>query len=76
MLLRRERGGTALVVVTGVLDVGDLPVVASLRRRFQRLVVASIVPESQRPILFPGVHVLTATDGDELAGLWNLDAAR
>src|SRR4029077_17331128 len=31
LTLRRARGGTSLVVVTGALDLGDLPYVASLR---------------------------------------------
>ena len=46
LALRRARGGTSLVVVTGVLDTADLPYVAALRRRFDRLVVISIDPEA------------------------------
>src|SRR3954470_10930552 len=42
LTLRRTRGGTSLVVVTGVLDLDDLPYVAALRRRFDRLVVIAI----------------------------------
>ena len=43
--LRRVRGeATSLVVVTGELDVGELPYVAALRRRFDRLVLLSLDP--------------------------------
>ena len=47
LALRRARGGTSLVVVTGVLDRDDLPYVAALRRRFDRLVVVSLDPEQR-----------------------------
>lgn len=75
-LLRRQRAGTALVVVTGVLDEDDLPIAAALRRRFQRLVVVSVDPNASARPPYPGVHVLCGATGDELAGLWNLEAAR
>lgn len=75
-LLRRQRTGTALVVVTGVLDEADLPIAASLRRRFQRLVVVSVTPEPVRRPVYPGIHLLCGRDGDELTGLWNLEALR
>src|SRR5579875_2680001 len=42
--LRRARGGTALIVVTGVADAADLPYLAALRRRFERLVLIGIDP--------------------------------
>jgi uncharacterized protein (DUF58 family) len=70
--LRRVRGGTSLVVVTGELDTEDLPYVANLRRRFDRLVVVSIDPETRVPVEFPGVRVIVAPDADAAAASWNL----
>lgn len=75
-LLRRQRTGTALIVVTGVLDPADLPIAASLRRRFQRLVVVSVAPDPVRLPPYPGIHLLSGSTGEELAGLWNLEALR
>ncbi len=73
LALRRALGGTSLVVVTGVLDPGDLPFVASLRRRFERLVVVSIDPEhSPTPVRFPGVSVIAAVDADTACAAWNV----
>ena len=43
VLLRRDRGGTALVVVTGRLDLDTLPMIAALRRRFDRVMASSMV---------------------------------
>ncbi|MBE7188053.1 DUF58 domain-containing protein [Jatrophihabitans endophyticus] len=77
--LRRSRGGTSLVVVTGALDPADLPHVAALRRRFERLVVVS-VDASERPegarLRFPGVRLVVARNADDAAAAWNHDAAR
>jgi uncharacterized protein (DUF58 family) len=74
--LRGDRGGTALVVVTGVAAEHDIAEAAALRRRFERVVVVSVgsgAPEMQQ---FPGVRVINATDGDDFARAWNLEAAR
>lgn len=70
--LRRTRGGTALVVVTGELAPADLPHVGVLRRRFDRLVVVSIDPEPRPPIDFPGVRVIVAPDATAACAAWNL----
>jgi uncharacterized protein (DUF58 family) len=74
LALRRARGGTSLVVVTGVLDTEDLPYVAALRRRFERLVVVSLDTEQHgaTPARFPGVRVITARDADEAQAAWNV----
>ncbi len=69
--LRRERGGTSLVVVTGALDPDDLPYVAGLRRRFDRLVVLS-VDEHGEPVRFPGVRIIVAADADQACAAWNV----
>jgi uncharacterized protein (DUF58 family) len=76
LALRRARGGTSLVVVTGVLDRDDLPYVAALRRRFERLVVVSVDTERDNPppVRFPGVHVVVARDADAVAAAWNVAA--
>ncbi|MGH8860892.1 MAG: DUF58 domain-containing protein, partial [Jatrophihabitantaceae bacterium] len=76
LALRRARGGTSLVVVTGVLDPDDLPFVAALRRRFERLVVVSVdterTPRSAPVPRFPGVRVIVAQDADEVCAAWNV----
>jgi uncharacterized protein (DUF58 family) len=72
LTLRRTRGGTSLVVVTGELDPADLPYVGALRRRFDRLVVISIDTEHHAPIEFPGVRVIVGKDADEVCLAWNL----
>jgi uncharacterized protein (DUF58 family) len=76
LALRRARGGTSLVVVTGVLEAADLPYVAALRRRFERLVVVSLDTEreSSQPVRFPGVRVIAAADADEVCAAWNVHA--
>jgi uncharacterized protein (DUF58 family) len=70
--MRRAHGGTTLVVVTGEVERADLPYVAALRRRFDRLVVLSIDPERRVPVEFPGVRVIVGTDADEVRAGWNL----
>jgi uncharacterized protein (DUF58 family) len=72
LTLRRTRGGTSLVVVTGELDPADLPYVAALRRRFDRLVVISVDIEHRPAIDFPGVRVIVGKDADEVLAAWNL----
>jgi len=72
LLQRRGRGGTSLVVVTGVLDTDDLAYLAALRRRFDLLVLISIDRELKPPIDFAGVRVIVARDADEACVAWNL----
>lgn len=77
LALRRARGGTSLVVVTGVLDTEDLPYVAALRRRFERLVVISLdtdrsAAKPQAPIRFPGVRIIVADNADQVCAAWNV----
>jgi uncharacterized protein (DUF58 family) len=71
LALRRTKGGTSLVVVTGALDPGDLRFVAALRRRFDRLVVISIDTDPNVPADLPGVRVITAPDADAACAAWN-----
>ena len=71
VLLRRDRGGTALVVVTGSLDPATLPMAAALRRRFDRLIVISMVDRPGRVPVQPGLVVVEASSADELARRWN-----
>jgi uncharacterized protein (DUF58 family) len=70
-LLRRERGGTALVVVTGRLDLETLPLIASLRRRYDHIVVASLISQPTAAPIYPGLTILVARTADELARAWN-----
>ena len=72
LALRRSRGGTSFVLVTGVLDHDDLPYVSTLRRRFDRLVVVSIDPDRTPAPHFDGVRVIVAADADEACAAWNL----
>ena len=74
--LRRDRGGSALVVVTGVLEAESLPPIAALSRRFDHVIVASLVPRPTLPPAYPGVSVLCATTADELAQAWGTWGAR
>ena len=76
MLLRRDRGGTAVVVVTGVLEPPVLPTAAALRRRFDRVIVVSISDRTFRAPVHPGLTVLAASNADELARTWNTRVAR
>jgi uncharacterized protein (DUF58 family) len=71
--LRRERGGTGLIVITGALDTADLPAIAGLRRRFQRIVVVSVTTVPMPPLQFPGVTIISGTSDQELTNAWNLE---
>ncbi len=70
--LRRARGGTALVVVTGAIDLADLPYLAGLRRRFERLVLISVDARGHGPVYFPGVLVIRVPDAEAACAAWNL----
>jgi uncharacterized protein (DUF58 family) len=76
VLLRRDRGGTALVVVTGRLDLDSLPMAAALRRRFDRVVMVSIARDRLRIPIHPGLTVVAAKSADELVQAWNTSVAR
>jgi uncharacterized protein (DUF58 family) len=76
VLLRRDRGGTALVVVTGRLDLNSLPMIAALRRRFDRVVVVSMSPDAMRVPVHPGLTIVAAASADELVHAWNTSVAR
>ncbi|MDT4921550.1 MAG: hypothetical protein QOI15_2452, partial [Pseudonocardiales bacterium] len=56
------------------LERADLPHVAALRRRFDRLIVMSIDPQRRPPVSFPGLRVIAALDADEACTGWNLQA--
>ena len=56
--LRSDRGGSALVVVTGKVDLGTLPAVASMRRRFDRVALVSVDPDPGRVPLQPGLALI------------------
>ncbi len=76
LVLRRATGGTSLVVVTGVLDLAEVPYVAALRRRFERLVVVSLDTEraghDAHSVRYPGVRVIVAEDADQACAGWNV----
>ncbi len=76
LAIRRMSSGTSLVVVTGELDVEDLPYVAALRRRFDRLVVVSVDDEDRGPVRFPNVRIIVGADADAVRAAWNVGLHR
>ena len=74
--LRRDRGGSALVVVTGRLDHESMPLVAAVRRRFDRVIVASMVDRPSHVPATPGIMAVEAATAAEVAARWNLLVAR
>lgn len=75
-LLGGERGGTALVVVTGDLAPEEIPRLAALRRRFGRVIAVSIAPARSGGPSHPALTVVAAATADELAERWNRSVAR
>jgi uncharacterized protein (DUF58 family) len=73
LLLRRLRGGTSLVVITGEPDPDDLPAIVALRRRFDRLVLVSLddSESGRRNADSPHVRVVVAPDADTACSAWN-----
>jgi uncharacterized protein (DUF58 family) len=69
--LRRDRGGSALVVVTGTLEAEALPAMAALARRFDHVVALSIVPRVGPVPAYPGVDVLVGTSAEEVCRSWD-----
>jgi uncharacterized protein (DUF58 family) len=74
--MRRERGGNALVVVTGTVQLDSLPEVAALRRRFDRVIMASVVPRPTPAPIYPGLTILAGTNADEVAEDWEAQVAK
>jgi uncharacterized protein (DUF58 family) len=72
LALRRLRGGSSLIVVTGVLDRADLPFIGLLRRRFDQIVLVSIDVEHPHPMHVPGVRLVVGTDADDARDAWNV----
>ena len=68
--LWRDRGGSALVVVTGALELDTLPSIAALKRRFDHVIVVSVVPRPGPAPVYPGVRVLVVSTADQLAEAW------
>jgi uncharacterized protein (DUF58 family) len=76
VLLRRDRGGAALIVLTGELDLDSLPMVTALRRRFDRVVAISMTDQPTRLPIHPGLTIVEAPTADELVQRWNTGVAR
>jgi uncharacterized protein (DUF58 family) len=76
LALRRERGGNALVVVTGAVQLDALPEVAALRRRFDQVIAVSLVPRPTPAPVYPGLTVLVGTNADDLARAWEAQVAK
>ena len=65
----RRAHGTSLVVITGAVDAADLPHVAALRPRFERVVVIG-VGDAAVPAM-AGVRVIAGRNADAVAAAWN-----
>jgi hypothetical protein len=76
LLLRNRPGATALVVITGELDMSLLPSVGALRRKYQRLIVLAVSPTTSGAVAYPGVSGHIGTTADELCAFWNVSVAR
>jgi len=76
LALRRERGGNALVVVTGAVQLDALPEVAALRRRFDQVIVVSLVPRPTPAPVYTGLTILVGTNADDLARAWEAQVAK
>ncbi len=76
VVLRREKGGNALVVVTGVVQPDSLPEVAALRRSFDHVVMVSLVPRPTPAPTYPGLTILVGTDADDVALAWDAQVAK
>jgi uncharacterized protein (DUF58 family) len=76
ILLRRDRGGTALVVVTGKLEPENVPTIAALRRRFDRVIVVSMVARTARTPIHPGLTIVEAATAVGLVHRWNTGVSR
>jgi uncharacterized protein (DUF58 family) len=74
--LRRDRGGSALVVVTGALETDTLPAMAALARRFDHVIAMSVVPRVGPVPAYPGVEVLIASSAEQLCRSWDAWVAR
>jgi uncharacterized protein (DUF58 family) len=72
--LSRDRGGSVLVVVTGRLEPETVPTLVRLRRRFDRLLLASVVPDPQPAPHFAGLHILVGSSAQEIAQSWRSEA--
>lgn len=75
LLLRRAKGGTSLVVVAGSVSGEVMAAISALRRRFDRIVVVSIVDAPVSRGAHPGVSVLQCRDADEVARRWRTGAS-
>jgi hypothetical protein len=74
--LRRDRGGTALVVITGGLDMNAQPGIAGLRRQFDRLVLVAMTTDHARSSSHPNVTTIDAPGAVEAARRWNANVSR
>lgn len=72
LLLRATNGGTSLVAVTGSISGEVLAALSVLRRRFDRIVVVSIVDAPTSYGAHPGVSILQCSDADEVSRRWRM----
>jgi uncharacterized protein (DUF58 family) len=73
-LLRSEKGGTLLTVITGAVDQGELVGMARLRRRFRRVLVLGIGDPDRTGLAgasAAGVGAVAVSTGEEITSAWN-----
>lgn len=73
--LARDKGGSALVVVTGRLTSADLPAVANMKSRFEQAVVV-LTRADEKPLGLPGAGLIYGTDLQTIASLWGREVGR
>jgi uncharacterized protein (DUF58 family) len=74
-LLNGERGGSVLVVVTGTLEGPTIPTLLRLRRRFDRLLLISLVAPPVPSPSIGGLQLMTGATAAEIAEAWRVVAA-
>jgi hypothetical protein len=73
-ILTRDRGGSVLVVVMGRLEADTLRTLLQLRRRFDRLLLTSLVPDPRPAPVYAGLHIMVGSTVDDIARAWQSEA--
>jgi uncharacterized protein (DUF58 family) len=69
--IRTEAGVSALVLITGAMDVDQLtPVVMQVRRRVRPIIVRVWPTPVMEPLVFPGARVIDVFDLDDFQRAW------
>ncbi len=74
--IKRQGGGTALVVITGRPGEQDVAMLGSMRAHFQRVVMVAVTNDDVPVPAVSGVSLVTGTDAESLLAAWNLAVTR